>query len=218
MGKATDEYFEQAAKLVIEKDKASIGMLQRALQINFSRASELMDQLCAAGVVGEDEGSRPRDVLMTMEELQEYLTESEEEPAAEQADEPKTGKSAISMTMMTGHCRYCYDAKMIEVPQTARQETVNEIVTAECTCAKAKEQRERIAQRKSADYQIEQIIKPRSETAANLMYDAIEAIQMGHIRKITIETPDKWTVSMQRTPSGIRINAKTTYIEEEEVY
>lgn len=68
-----DEYFYQAGKFIIEKDKASIGMLQRMFRIGFNRAARIMDQLHAAGVVGAEEGTKPRQVLMTMEEFDAYV-------------------------------------------------------------------------------------------------------------------------------------------------
>ena len=46
-----DAYFAQAGKFIIEKDKASIGMLQRMFKIGFNRAARIMDQLADAGVV-----------------------------------------------------------------------------------------------------------------------------------------------------------------------
>ena len=64
-----DEYFFDAAKFVIEKDKASTSMLQRMFKIGFNRAARIMDQMCEAGIVGEEEGTKPRKVLMTLEEL-----------------------------------------------------------------------------------------------------------------------------------------------------
>jgi len=72
-GSKYDEYFEDAARLVIEKDKASIGNLQRVLRIGFNRAARIMDQLCEAGVVGPEEGTKPRTILMTMSDLDEFL-------------------------------------------------------------------------------------------------------------------------------------------------
>ncbi len=68
-----DEYFVQAGKFIIEKEKASIGMLQRMFKIGFNRAARIMDQLADAGVVGEEEGTKPRKVLMTIEEFEEIL-------------------------------------------------------------------------------------------------------------------------------------------------
>lgn len=68
-----DEYFVQAGKFIIEKEKASIGMLQRVFKIGFNRAARIMDQLADAGVVGEEEGTKPRKILMTMEEFENIL-------------------------------------------------------------------------------------------------------------------------------------------------
>ncbi|MDO4275981.1 MAG: DNA translocase FtsK 4TM domain-containing protein [Eubacteriales bacterium] len=70
-----DIYFEEAGKFIIEKEKASIGMLQRMFKIGFNRAARIMDQLSDAGVVGPEEGTKPRKVLMTMEEFQSYIEE-----------------------------------------------------------------------------------------------------------------------------------------------
>ena len=72
-GQGRDEYFAQAGKLITDKEKASIGMLQRMFKIGFNRAARIMDQLAAAGVVGEEEGTKPRKVLMTPEEFEEFL-------------------------------------------------------------------------------------------------------------------------------------------------
>ena len=65
-----DEYFVEAGRFIIEKDKASIGMLQRMFKIGFNRAARIMDQLCDAGVVGEEEGTKPRRILMSAAEFE----------------------------------------------------------------------------------------------------------------------------------------------------
>ena len=70
-----DEYFEDAAMFIIDKDKASIAGLQRVFKIGFNRAARLMDQLCEAGIVGEEEGTKPRKVLMSAEEFEQYKEE-----------------------------------------------------------------------------------------------------------------------------------------------
>ena len=75
-GSERDQYFEEAGKFIIEKDKASIGMLQRVFKIGFNRAARIMDQLCEAGVVGEEEGTKPRKVLMSLEQFEQYIEES----------------------------------------------------------------------------------------------------------------------------------------------
>lgn len=68
-----DPYFEEAGRFVIEKDRASTSMLQRMFKVGFNRAGRIMDQLAEAGVVGQEEGTKPRKVLMTMEEFEESL-------------------------------------------------------------------------------------------------------------------------------------------------
>ncbi|MFI3177063.1 MAG: DNA translocase FtsK [Eubacteriales bacterium] len=73
----TDVYFQDAARFIIEKEKASIGMLQRVFKIGFNRAARIMDQLAEEGVVGEEEGTKPRKVLMSMEAFEEYIREKD---------------------------------------------------------------------------------------------------------------------------------------------
>ena len=68
-----DAYFTEAGRLIIDKEKASIGMLQRTFKIGFNRAARIMDQLCEAGVVGGEEGTKPRKVLMSKEEFEQYV-------------------------------------------------------------------------------------------------------------------------------------------------
>ncbi len=70
---AYDEYFAEAGRFIIEKDKASIGMLQRMFKIGFNRAARIMDQLSDAGVVGEEEGTKPRKILMSAAEFEHLL-------------------------------------------------------------------------------------------------------------------------------------------------
>ena len=72
-GSERDDLFEQCGRFIIDKDKATIGNLQRAFRIGFNRAARIMDQLCDAGVVGPEEGTKPRQVLMTPDEFEEYI-------------------------------------------------------------------------------------------------------------------------------------------------
>ena len=76
-GSDKDVYFEEAGRFIIEKDKASIGMLQRVYKIGFNRAARIMDQLCEAGVVGPEIGTKPRQIKMTMEEFETYLNSNQ---------------------------------------------------------------------------------------------------------------------------------------------
>ncbi len=70
-----DELFAQAGRFIIEKEKASIGNLQRAFRIGFNRAARIMDQLADYGVVSEDNGTKAREILMTMEQFEALLEE-----------------------------------------------------------------------------------------------------------------------------------------------
>lgn len=73
-GDERDQYFEQAGRLIIEKQKGSIGMLQRNFKIGFNRAARIMDQLEECGVVGPEEGTKPRRVLMTADDFDQVLS------------------------------------------------------------------------------------------------------------------------------------------------
>lgn len=68
-----DSLFEEAGRFVIEKDKGSIGMLQRYFKIGFNRAGRIMDQLAEMGVVGPEIGTKARKILMTEEEFENLL-------------------------------------------------------------------------------------------------------------------------------------------------
>ncbi len=64
-----DEYFEDAGRFVIESERAAAGQLQRRFSIGFNRAGRIIDQLHKAGVVGPAEGTKPRKILMTMNDF-----------------------------------------------------------------------------------------------------------------------------------------------------
>lgn len=69
-----DELFQQAGRFLIEANKGSIGSLQRKFRIGFNRAARIVDQLEEAGVLGPEEGTKPRQILMTIEEFESLVT------------------------------------------------------------------------------------------------------------------------------------------------
>ena len=69
-----DSLFEDAARTVVISQKGSTSDLQRKLGMGYARAGRVMDQLEAAGIVGPQEGSKPRQVLVsTIQELEEVM-------------------------------------------------------------------------------------------------------------------------------------------------
>ena len=75
-GPEYDELFVLAGRSVIERSKASVGKLQQIFRIGFNRGARIMDQLEAAGVVGPEEGTKPRKILMTREEFENFVEEN----------------------------------------------------------------------------------------------------------------------------------------------
>ena len=68
-----DEYFVEAARYVIESERAAAGQLQRRFSIGFNRAGRIIDQLHKAGIVGPAEGTKPRKILITLNEFERRL-------------------------------------------------------------------------------------------------------------------------------------------------
>lgn len=63
-GSDRDQLFEEAVKTVCQYDRASASLLQRRLKVGYARAARILDELEAAGIVGQGDGSKPRDVLV----------------------------------------------------------------------------------------------------------------------------------------------------------
>ncbi len=72
-GDDTDDLFTEAGRFIINQDKASIGSLQRKFKIGFNRAARIMDQLAEAGVVSEENGTKPREILMSIDAFEQYV-------------------------------------------------------------------------------------------------------------------------------------------------
>ncbi|MBL7739321.1 MAG: DNA translocase FtsK 4TM domain-containing protein [Chitinophagaceae bacterium] len=69
-----DSLFEDAARLIVQNQVGSTSLLQRRMKLGYNRAGRLMDQLEAAGIVGPNQGSKARDVLIKTEmELEQHL-------------------------------------------------------------------------------------------------------------------------------------------------
>jgi len=78
-----DELFDQAVDIVIESGRGSVSLLQRRLTVGYSRASRLIEQMYAAGIVGEYKGSQAREVVLSKDEWNALRTQRDAEEAAE---------------------------------------------------------------------------------------------------------------------------------------
>ena len=70
---ANDPLFIECGRYIIEKQKSSVGALQRVFKIGFNRAARIMDQLSEAGVVGPEDGTKARTILMSKEQFEEFI-------------------------------------------------------------------------------------------------------------------------------------------------
>lgn len=109
------------------------------------------------------------------------------------------------MQLKEGFCIYCNEGMMIEVPDDANQEEINEAVTKKCRCIKASQIRERIEQKENCIANIETMLEGNYPVIAQILRDNIEAIQDNKIKKITINTYGNHTARMSKTKDGIKV-------------
>ncbi|KXG75808.1 FtsK/SpoIIIE family DNA translocase [Thermotalea metallivorans] len=74
-GETADDLLKEAIELVVQTEQASISMLQRRFRIGYNRAARLIDAMEERGIVGPHEGSKPRQVLVTKEELEDIQSQ-----------------------------------------------------------------------------------------------------------------------------------------------
>jgi S-DNA-T family DNA segregation ATPase FtsK/SpoIIIE len=82
-----DELFDPAVDIILESGRGSVSLLQRRLTIGYSRASRLVEQMYAAGIVGEYKGSQAREVVVTKDEWQAIKAQRDREVAVEESGE-----------------------------------------------------------------------------------------------------------------------------------
>jgi S-DNA-T family DNA segregation ATPase FtsK/SpoIIIE len=68
-----DPLFREAAEACIQKQGGSTSLLQRRLRIGYGRAARVIDQLHFAGILGPPDGSKPREVLIGFDQIDEYM-------------------------------------------------------------------------------------------------------------------------------------------------
>jgi S-DNA-T family DNA segregation ATPase FtsK/SpoIIIE len=90
-----DELLEQAAQVVVESGTASVSMIQRRLRVGYTRAGRLIDMLERRGIISGYEGSKPRQVLVSMADLPRVLGGGSAEPPAAEAPTDETGEQPV---------------------------------------------------------------------------------------------------------------------------
>ncbi|MCR5432736.1 MAG: DNA translocase FtsK [Lachnospiraceae bacterium] len=88
-----DELYADAGRFIIETQKASIGNLQRKFKIGFNRAARIMDNLASDEVVGPDEGTKPRRIIMDSAAFEKFLTSGSSAGSDEGNEEPGGGET-----------------------------------------------------------------------------------------------------------------------------
>ena len=97
-----DEYLKDAMKFVLDKERVSIGMLQRTFKIGFNRAARLMDQMEEIGFVGAEDGTKPR--LVLGDSIEPYLAKMKKSEACLECEEEQaTDSSSIAIGDQTIH-------------------------------------------------------------------------------------------------------------------
>jgi DNA segregation ATPase FtsK/SpoIIIE, S-DNA-T family len=82
----SDDLLDEAIRLVVQTETASVSMVQRRLRVGYTRAGRLIDMLERRGVISGYEGSKPRQVLITQADLPRFLGNGDAEPASVAAD------------------------------------------------------------------------------------------------------------------------------------
>jgi S-DNA-T family DNA segregation ATPase FtsK/SpoIIIE len=96
---AKDELFEEAVRTILETQRGSVSLLQRRLNIGYARASRMIEMMAGIGVLGEYKGSQAREVIMTVEEYEQFREKME----AESADYEEQGGEETQADMQKQH-------------------------------------------------------------------------------------------------------------------
>jgi S-DNA-T family DNA segregation ATPase FtsK/SpoIIIE len=90
-----DELFDDAVRTVLDSKRGSVSLLQRRLGVGYARASRMIEQMAALGILGEYKGSQAREVMMGVEDWEQLRDELEKQRASEAGQKPE-GQSYVS--------------------------------------------------------------------------------------------------------------------------
>jgi len=89
-----DELFDDAVRVVLESKRGSVSLLQRRLSVGYARASRMIEQMAALGVLGEYKGSQAREVMMTVEDWEQLRDQLQEQKESSQQTRPASSEPA----------------------------------------------------------------------------------------------------------------------------
>jgi S-DNA-T family DNA segregation ATPase FtsK/SpoIIIE len=93
-----DELFDDAVRIVLESKRGSVSLLQRRLSVGYARASRMIEQMAALGVLGEYKGSQAREVMMTVEDWEQLRDELEKQRTENRGQKTENGEQNIEET------------------------------------------------------------------------------------------------------------------------
>jgi len=111
-----DDLFDEAVRVVLETKRGSVSLLQRRLSVGYARASRIIEMMAAAGILGDYKGSQAREVLMTLEEYEQFRAQqagAEAEPSLTEvtgvAGEEKIPETAYATEGQQGYLSTDHD-------------------------------------------------------------------------------------------------------------
>ena len=91
-----DELFDDAVRIVLDSKRGSVSLLQRRLGVGYARASRMIEQMAALGVLGEYKGSQAREVMMGVEDWEQLRDEMEKQRVSEAGGQKAEDQSYLS--------------------------------------------------------------------------------------------------------------------------
>jgi len=92
-----DELFDDAVRVVLESKRGSVSLLQRRLSVGYARASRMIEQMAALGVLGEYKGSQARVVMMTLEDWEQLRDQLEQQKMEDRGQRTEDGESSPAL-------------------------------------------------------------------------------------------------------------------------
>jgi S-DNA-T family DNA segregation ATPase FtsK/SpoIIIE len=91
-----DELFDEAVKVVLDSKRGSVSLLQRRLSVGYARASRMIEQMAALGILGEYKGSQAREVMVTLEDWEQLRDRMEQQKSDDTGPKPQDIESSTA--------------------------------------------------------------------------------------------------------------------------